>query len=324
MRGREGEGRREEVLTPRGAGRSRPARSSDRPGSVAPLGVGVGLRPVHYPEVLERSTGSGPRPDYFEAISENFMIPGGRPLRVLEQVRASYPLVLHGVSLNVGSSDPLDESYLDALAALCDRFEPAFVSDHLCWTGRGGRNLHDLLPLPLTEEVMRYTSERVLRVQDRLRRRIALENVSSYAAFVYDEMPEWEFLAGIAERADCGILLDVNNVFVSAHNHGFDSDAYVAAIPASRVVQIHLAGHRDEGPIWIDTHDRPIREEVLALYERTLRLLGPVPTLVEWDDAIPSYDDLLAEADRARRILDRVSEADPRRGATHASAAAAG
>ena len=175
---------------------------------------------------------------------------------------------------------------------------------HLCWTGEGGRNLHDLLPLPYTEEVQGWVAERVRRVQDRLGRRIALENVSSYAAFAADAMPEWEFLVGIAEQADCGILLDVNNVFVSAHNHGFRAEDYLDAIPPERVFQIHLAGHRDEGALLVDTHDHPVRDEVWALYAHALRRTGPVSTLIEWDDHLPTYDALEAEAARARAFLD--------------------
>ena len=284
--------------------------ATGRPPDAPFLGVGVGLRPQHYPVVLERGAARALEVDWFEAISENYMVGGGRPLRILEQVRGFSPLVLHGVSLNIGSADPLDAGYLDSLAALCTRFEPAWVSDHLCWTGQGGRNLHDLLPLPYTEEVQRYVAERVRRVQDRLGRRIALENVSSYAAFTADAMPEWEFLAGIAEQADCGILLDVNNVFVSAHNHGFDADAYLAAMPPQRVFQIHLAGHATEGPLLIDTHDHPVCDEVWALYERALRHLGPVSTLIEWDDHIPDWDELVAEAAKARTILERITTAE--------------
>ena len=284
--------------------------ATGRPPDAPFLGVGVGLRPQHYPVVLERGAARAIEVDWFEVISENYMVGGGRPLRILEQVRGFSPIVLHGVSLNIGSADPLDAGYLDSLAALCTRFEPAWVSDHLCWTGQGGRNLHDLLPLPYTKEVQRYVAERVRRVQDRLGRRIALENVSSYAAFTADAMPEWEFLAGIAEQADCGILLDVNNVFVSAHNHGFDADAYLAAMPPQRVFQIHLAGHATEGPLLVDTHDHPVCDEVWALYERALRHLGPVSTLIEWDDHIPDWDELVAEAAKARTILERVTTAE--------------
>jgi len=238
------------------------------------------------------------------------MVPGGRPLRILEQVRSHCPLVLHGVSLNVGSTDPLDESYLDELARLARRFEPAWVSDHLCWTGVGGHNLHDLLPLPYTEEAVAHVSSRISHVQERLGRRIAIENVSSYLSYVADGMAEWEFLVAIAERADCGILLDVNNVFVSAHNHGFDARDYLDAIPPERVFQIHLAGHSEAGPLLIDTHDHPVREEVWALYEYALERVGPVSSLIEWDDQIPDYDRLEREAmkarDRAAQVLARA------------------
>lgn len=289
------------------AGRGNAARTAGRPTEAPLLGVGVGLRPQHYPAVLEHGASGTLGVDFFEAISENYMVGGGRPLRILQQVRGLAPIVLHGVSLNIGSADPLDETYLDALAALCARYEPAWVSDHLCWTGQGGYNLHDLLPLPYTESVQRWVADRVRRVQDRLGRRIALENVSSYAAFAADAMPEWEFLAGVAERADCGILLDVNNVFVSAHNHGFDADEYLAGIPASRVFQIHLAGHSDEGALLIDTHDHPVCDEVWALYARALRHVGPVSTLIEWDDRIPDWDVLVAEAAKAREILARAA-----------------
>jgi uncharacterized protein (UPF0276 family) len=223
--------------------RIRPPRPTEAPF----LGVGVGLRTAHQLDVLERGARGTLRVDYFEAISENHLVPGGRPRRIVEDVRACAPVVLHGVSLNVGSTDPLDLAYLDALAALARRIEAPFVSDHLCWTGVRGRSLHDLLPLPHTEEALRHVAARVAQVQERLGRRIALENVSSYVRFAADEMSEWEFLVAVAEAADCGILLDVNNVFVNAWNHGFDAGAYLDAIPAERVFQIHLAGHSGAG-----------------------------------------------------------------------------
>jgi uncharacterized protein (UPF0276 family) len=273
------------------------------------LGVGVGLRPKHYGEIL-----ADPRPaavgvDWFEAISENYMVPGGRPPRVLRDVRARFPVALHGVSLNVGSTDPLDGDYLDRLDALARSLEPALVSDHLCWTGVGGRSFHDLLPLPLNEATLAHVAERVARVQDRLGRRIALENASSYARFAADEMPEWEFVARLAERADCWILLDVNNVFVSAHNHGFSAETYVDAIAEARVAQIHLAGPSEDGELLIDTHDSPVREDVWRLYERAIRRLGPVSTLIEWDERIPPFAELAAEAARAREILEKHADA---------------
>jgi uncharacterized protein len=264
--------------------------------------------------VLERGARGALRVDFFEAISENHLVPGGRPRRIVEDVRALAPLALHGVSLNVGSTDPLDLGYLDALAALARRVEATVVSDHLCWTGVRGRNSHDLLPLPHTEEALRHVAARVRAVQERLGRRIALENVSSYVRFAGDELSEWEFLAAVAEAADCEILLDVNNVFVNAWNHGFDADAYLDAMPPGRVAQIHLAGHSESGALLIDTHDHPIRAEVLALYERALRRLGPVATLVEWDDRLPSYEALEAEAGRVRAVLERVRAEQEGRG----------
>jgi uncharacterized protein (UPF0276 family) len=264
----------------------------------------VGLRADHYGRVLaDPPVGV----DWFEALSENYMVPGGRPPRVLAAVRERFPLALHGVSLSIGSTDPLDLAYLDRLASLCERVRPAWVSDHLCWTGVGGHSSHDLLPLPFTEEALAHVAERVARVQDRLGRRIALENVSSYLTYRADEMPEQEFLVRLAERADCGILLDVNNVFVSAWNHGFDPDAYLAAIPPARVFQIHLAGHSIEGPLRIDTHDHLVCDDVWDLYERAIQRLGPVSTLIEWDDHIPEFAVLEAEAARARAILARAA-----------------
>jgi len=267
------------------------------------LGVGVGLRTPHSGEILARAERSALRAGFLEAISENHMTRGGRPRRIVEALCAHVPVVLHGVSLNLGSADPLDAAYLGELAALARRVEAPWLSDHLCWTGVGGRNLHDLLPLPHTEDALRHVAARIRTVQERLGRRIAVENVSSYARFAADEMEEWEFLAGVAEEADCGILLDVNNVYVNAWNHGFDARRYLDAIPAARVFEIHLAGHSVSGALRIDTHDHPICEEVLALYAYAVRRIGPVSTLVEWDDRLPDYDALEAEAARVERVL---------------------
>jgi uncharacterized protein (UPF0276 family) len=253
----------------------------------------------------------GARADWFEVISENFLMPGGRPLAVLEQVRAESPIVLHGVSLSIGSTDPLNEPYLDELAALAARFEPAWLSDHLCWGSVGRRYAHDLLPLPYTEEALAQVVGRVERVQERLGRRILLENVSSYVAFAHSAMPEWEFLATIAERADCGILLDVNNVYVSSVNHGFDPSAYLAGIPVGRVGQIHLAGHSDHGTHLLDTHDAPVCDAVWDLYRTAVRRFGRVSTLVEWDDQLPPVEDVLAEAERARAAEAAVLAEEP-------------
>ena len=270
------------------------------------VGIGVGLRTKHYADILERGPLGVLGVDWFEVISENYMVPGGRPLRILDQVRELAPIAMHGVSLNIGSTDELDRGYLDELANLAGRIGPSWISDHLCWTGVGGRNLHDLLPLPYTDEAIRHVSGRVRRVQERLGRRIALENVSSYLSFETDSMSEWEFLLAVSEEADCGILLDINNVYVSAHNHGFDAAKYIDSIPADRVFQIHLAGHSVSGEILIDTHDHPVPDPVWSLYERVIERLGEVSTLIEWDDRIPSYERLLEEADKARTTLDRA------------------
>jgi len=278
-----------------------------RPSDAPYLGVGVGLRTAHYADILERGPRGDLGVDWFEVLSENYMVDGGRPLRILSQVRDLAPVAMHGVSLNIGSSDPLDADYLKALDRLSERARPSWISDHLCWTGVEGTNLHDLLPLPYTEETARHVADRVGRVQDRLGRRIALENVSSYLSYVSDEMSEWEFLLAIAEEADCGILLDVNNVFVSAHNHRFDAEAYIDSIPADRVFQIHLAGHSVSGPMLIDTHDHPVTDGVWTLFERAISRLGRVSTLIEWDDQIPPYETLLDEANKARSIIERLA-----------------
>jgi uncharacterized protein len=273
----------------------------------ASLGFGVGLRRPHYARILEQRPPEMSSPvDWFEVISENFMVKGGRPLEVLEGVRAQYPVVMHGVSLSIGSSDPLNRDYLAALRALARRVEPAWISDHLCWTGVGGRNLHDLLPLPYTEETVRYVAGRIREVQDVLERTMLIENVSSYMAFRASRLTEWEFLSAVAEEADCAILLDINNIFVSAFNHRFDARGYIDAVPADRVVQFHLAGHSDHGSYLLDTHDHPIRPEVWALYEHAVRRFGRIPTLIEWDDNIPEFEVLAAAADEARRRCESV------------------
>jgi hypothetical protein len=282
--------------------------ANERPAEAPFLGIGVGLRTAHYADVLSRGREGDLGVDWFEVISENYMVAGGRPLRILDAVRELAPLAMHGVSLNIGSSDPLDSDYLDELARLADRVRPGWISDHLCWTGVEQRNLHDLLPLPYTDDVIRHVAGRVRRVQERLGRRIALENVSSYLSYIDDEMSEWAFLLAIAEEADCGLLLDVNNVFVSAHNHGFDAADYIDSIPAERVFQIHLAGHSHSGKLLIDTHDHPVTDAVWALYERAIERLGPVSTLIEWDDRIPSYARLLEEVHKARAVLDRRAQ----------------
>ena len=264
------------------------------------LGFGAGLRRQHYDYVIETS----PNVDWFEVTSENFMVQGGRPLKVLEKVRERYPIVLHGVSLSLGSVDPLNQNYLADLGDLARRFEPTWVSDHLCWTGVGGHNLHDLLPLPYTEEAVRWVSRRIRHVQEILNRTILIENVSSYMTFAHSTISEWDFLSAVAEESDCGILLDINNVFVSAFNHGFDARTYIESVPIDRVAQYHLAGHSDYGSYLLDTHDHPIRPEVWALYDVAVGRFGEVSGLIEWDDNIPEFPVLQAAADeaRARRI----------------------
>lgn len=262
------------------------------------LGFGLGLRADHYEDLLDGQA----RIDWLEAISENYLVPGGKPLDWLRRMRERYPVVLHGVSLSIGSQDPLDRDYLAALKQLADSIEPAWMSDHLCWTGAHGRNLHDLLPLPYTEEAIAHVSARVRQVQDFLRRRILLENVSSYVEFKASTLPEWEFLAAIAERADCLILLDVNNIHVSARNHGFDPQDYLAGIPPRRVQQFHLAGHTFQNNLVIDTHDQPVPDPVWDLYADAVRRFGPVTAMIERDDNIPPLADLVAELDRARAI----------------------
>jgi uncharacterized protein (UPF0276 family) len=278
----------------------------------AALGFGLGLRRPHYTRVLEQRPADHASPvDWFEVISENFMVAGGRPLEVLDGVRARYPVVMHGVSLSIGSSDPLNRAYLRALGALARRVEPAWLSDHLCWTGVGGRNLHDLLPLPYTEETVRHVARRIREVQEILERTILIENVSSYMTFRASRLTEWEFLSAVAQEADCAILLDINNIFVSAFNHRFDPLRYIDAVPVDRVVQFHLAGHSDHGSYLLDTHDHPIRPEVWALYEHAVRRFGRVATLIEWDDNIPEFAVLAAAAGEARRRCESVLAAAP-------------
>lgn len=261
-------------------------------------GFGLGLRPEHYAAFAERR----PAVDWLEVISENYMLPGGAPLRQLDRLRRDYPMAMHGVSLSIGSADDLDPEYLRSLKALADRIEPAWISDHLCWTGVDHHNLHDLMPMPFTEAALRHLCERVARVQDHLGRRLLLENVSSYVAFEADEMSEWTFVAELARRADCDLLLDVNNVHVSSVNHGFDARCYIDALPHERVRQIHLAGHEDHGSHLIDTHDHPVCDAVWKLYGYTTRRFGAVPTMIERDDRIPPLAELVAELDVARQV----------------------
>ena len=261
-------------------------------------GFGLGLRSVHYGDFLERQIPV----DFVEVISENFMIDGGRPLDILDRVRQRYPVALHGVSMSIGSADGLDLEHLGRLKRLVDRIDPLFVSDHLCWTRIDGFNSHDLLPLPYTTEALDVVCSNVEQAQDTLGRAMLIENPSSYLVFAGADMTEWEFLAELCRRTGCELLLDINNIFVSATNHGFDALDYLSGIPAEKVRQIHLAGHSQGEALLIDTHDTPVPSSVWALYAAALARIGPVATMIERDDAIPPLADLLAELDMARAI----------------------
>lgn len=273
------------------------------------LGIGLGLRAPHYSHIAQAK----PKLGWFEAISENYMgLSGsgsGRPLKVLESFRKDYEVVLHGVSLSIGSTDELDFLYLKKLKELSDRIQPQWISDHLSWTGVDRENIHDLLPLPFTKEAINHLVGRIQRVQDFLGRRILVENVSSYISFKHSELTEWDFLSEISNKADCGILLDVNNVYVSSVNHKFDPVAYLKALPRDRVGQIHLAGHSRQGEILIDTHDAPVCDEVWALFRVAANIFGPVSTMVEWDDKIPDFPTLEAEVLKAASIIGEETEA---------------
>ena len=267
-------------------------------------GFGLGLRPHHYRDFLE-----GPQAvEWLEIISENFMVPGGKPLAVLDAIRADYPMVMHGVSLSIGSAEPLDVDYLGQLKALADRVEPLWVSDHLCWTGINAHNSHDLLPLPYDAPTLDCVVDNISQVQDYLGRRILIENPSSYVTFRASDRSEWEFLAEMAERADCLLLLDINNVYVSARNHGFHPHDYLGGLPAARIQQFHLAGHSDMGDYVIDTHDADVCDAVWELFADACGLFGPVATMIERDDDIPPLTALLAELDRARGVAARMCE----------------
>lgn len=281
-----------------------------QPGSSSALhGFGLGLRPPHYPAIEAGVTGI----DWFEIISENFMVRGGPPLRHLTRIRADYPMVMHGVSLSIGSTSPLDRAYLGSLRELATRVEPAWISDHLCWTGIAGLNMHDLLPLPFTEEALAHVAARVDQVQDFLGRPLLLENTSSYVAFVQSALSEWDFLAELVRRTGCRLLLDVNNVHVNAVNHGFRATEFIDALPAGAVWQIHLAGHQDNGSHIVDTHDQPVADAVWQLYAYTIARLGAVPTMIERDDHIPPLPELVAELDRAREVTAAARQPNPAR-----------
>ncbi|MBZ5589161.1 MAG: DUF692 domain-containing protein [Acidobacteriia bacterium] len=260
------------------------------------LGLGVGLRTVHFSHIL----GQRPEVGFFEVLTENFLDTGGRPLFVLDRIAEHYRLVMHGVSMSVGSTDPIDFAYLAKVKALADRIRAVWIGDHVCWTGVLGRNTHDLLPLPYTEETLAHVVSRVRTIQDFLERPLVLENPSTYLEFAPNSMPEWEFIARMAEASDCGLLFDVNNVYVSAFNHGFDPEAYVDAIPADRVCQYHLAGHTHKGTHILDTHSDHVVDPVWRLYGRSIHRTGPCATLLEWDADIPAFDVVRDEVLKAK------------------------
>lgn len=261
-------------------------------------GFGLGLRTAHYADFLAEPQ----RVDWLEVISDNYLVPGGKPMRMLDAIRDRYPMAMHGVAMSIGSVAGPDATYLRQIKGLMDRIQPLWVSDHLCWTGVHGRHLHDLLPLPYTEEAIDVVVRNILRVQDVLGRRLVLENVSSYVDFKQSHMSEWEFVAAVCERADCLLLLDVNNIYVSSVNHGFDALTYLNGLPAHRVQQIHLAGHTDNGDHIIDTHDHPVADPVWALYAHACRRFGAVATMIERDDHIPPLPELVGELDQARKL----------------------
>ena len=266
------------------------------------LGFGLGLRTEHYSYIREHK----PDVDWFEILSENYMVPGGKPLDHLDNIRNDYPMVMHGVSLSIGSTDPLDSDYLKNLKQLMQRVQPQWISDHLCWTGVNDTNSHDLLPLPYNEDTIAHVVDRVLQVQDTLGQRILLENLSSYVTYNSSEVTEWEFFNEIARRADCHILLDINNIFVSAHNHQFDPVDYLNGIDIDRVMQFHLAGHSYNGEMIIDTHDHDVCDPVWSLYATALKRFGAVSTMIERDDDIPEFPQLRQELAIAEDIAART------------------
>lgn len=270
------------------------------------LNIGLGLRSLHYSHILE----SRPKISWFEALTENYMnlrsnenqLISSPPLKVLERIREIYPIAFHGVSLSIGSIDPLNMNYLKNLKELIERIEPLWVSDHICWTGVNGENTHDLLPLPYTEETLSHLTNKIFTVQDFLKRPMVFENLSAYLTYKHSEMSEWEFIAELIKRTDCEIILDVNNVFVSSVNQKFNPLTYIEYIPASRIREIHLAGHTKLGEIFIDTHDSEVSAPVWKLYQQTIERIGKKPTLIEWDDKIPEFKMLEAEAQKALKI----------------------
>ncbi len=266
-------------------------------------GVGLGLRSVHYTYILDQ------RPDvpWFEALTDNYMNAGGQPLHYLEKIREHYPLTFHGVGLSLGSTDPLNQAYINRLKKLIERYEPVHVSDHLCWTGVNGRHGHELFPMPYTESAQRHVAERIDQVQTALGQRILVENVSSYLSFRESAMTEAEFFAGVARMADCDILCDINNIYVSARNHDFSAEAYLDVLPTERIKEFHLAGYEDQGEYLLDTHGQAVHPPVWELYEAALTRVGAVPTLIEWDNNIPTFERLHQEQRLAEELLGSVA-----------------
>ncbi|MBS0288470.1 MAG: DUF692 domain-containing protein [Proteobacteria bacterium] len=270
------------------------------------LGFGLGLRTDHYLDIIEQQ----PAIDWLEILTENYLVPGGKPLYYLDKISEQYPIVMHGVSLSIGSTDPLDGDYLKQVKSLAERVNAKWVSDHLCWTGVSQKNMHDLLPLPYTEEALKHVVAKIQQVQEYLGRQILIENVSSYLTYSSSCMSEWDFLKEIALQADCLILLDINNIYVSSFNHGFDPETYLAGIPHNRVQQFHLAGHTNNGDHIIDTHDHPIISPVWDLYAKALKYFGKVSTMIERDDHIPPLDVLLKELDQAKHIAEKIFQVE--------------
>ncbi len=266
------------------------------------LGFGLGLRPQHYNEILQGDSAISGAIEWFEIISENYMVPGGRPIFMLDQIKERYPLVMHGVSLSIGSTAPLNMGYLADLKKLAQRVKPKWVSDHICWTGVHGKNMHDLLPVPYTEEALNHMAERIGQVQDYLGCPLVMENASTYVTFKSNEMTEWEFVAALVKRTGCMLLCDINNIYVSSFNHGFDPMTYLKAIPKEAVIQFHLAGHTNNGTHIIDTHDHPVVDEVWELYGKAVEYFGAVSTMIERDDNIPPLKEVVQELEQARKI----------------------